>query len=80
MGDSDRDRDEDSGRYVDKYPPEEILEAIDDLSGTAATSEVADAIGCSRDTAYKKLQLMEERGQVTSRRAGGIRVWSVVDE
>lgn len=75
----DRERDEDTGRYTDKYPPEDILEAIRDLSGTAATSEIAEEIGANRDTAYKKLQLMEEKGQVTSRRAGGIRVWSVAD-
>lgn len=73
----DRKRDDETGQFTDKYPPEDIVEAIAELSGTAATSEVADAIGADRDTVYKKLNLMEERGEVSSRKAGGIRVWSV---
>lgn len=71
-----RKRDEETGRYTDKYQPDEVLEAIRALSGTAATSEVAEEVGASRDTIYKKLQLMEDEGLVTSRKAGGIRVWS----
>lgn len=73
----DRQRDEDTGQYTDKYPPAEVTAAIEDLNGTAATSEVADALGADRDTIYKKLTLMQDRGQVTSRKAGGIRVWSI---
>lgn len=72
-------RDAETGRYTDKYPPAEILRAIWDLGGHAATSEVADHVGASRDTIYKKLQAMEEQGQVESRRAGGIRVWSFAE-
>lgn len=73
-------RDADTGRYTDKYPPEEILGTIWELGGQAATSEVAEEIGASRDTAYKKLQLMEDEGQVDSRKAGGIRVWSFAED
>jgi Mn-dependent DtxR family transcriptional regulator len=72
-------RDAETGRYTDKYPPEEILRAIWDLSGRAATSEVAEAVGGSRDTIYKKLQSMEDESLVESRKAGGIRVWSFAD-
>lgn len=42
----------------------------------AATSEVADVLDASRNTIYKKLRVMEEDGEVTSRKAGGIRVWN----
>ena len=77
---TDRERDDETGQYTDKYPPEDIIEAIRSLSGTAATSEVAEEINANRDTAYKKLRSMEEEGQVTSRLAGGIRVWSVDEE
>lgn len=75
-----RERDEETGRFTDKYPPEDILEAIRDLGDMAATSEIAEGIGASRGTAYKKLQFMEGDGQVTSRKAGGSRVWSVAEE
>ena len=85
MGDGDssdekRDRDESSGRYVEKYPREVIRESIADLGGMAATSEVADALDAQRNTIYKKLSLMADDGELTSRMAGGIRVWSIAEE
>ena len=70
-------RDETSGRYTDKYPPTVLIETIGELGGTAATSEVADELDAARNTIYKMLTTMEERGEVTGRKAGGIRVWSV---
>lgn len=77
--DSKRTRD-DSGRYTDKYPREDIRAAIGELSGMAATSEVADALDAERNTIYKKLDVMQDDGELTSRMAGGIRVWSVADK
>lgn len=76
--DNDENRDE-AGRYTDKYPREDILAAIRDLSGMAATSEVADRLDADRNTIYKKLSAMQEDGELDSRMAGGIRVWSVAD-
>lgn len=73
-----RKRDE-SGRYTDKYPREDIRAAIRDLSGMAATSEVADRLDADRNTIYKKLDIMQEDGELDSRMAGGIRVWSVAN-
>lgn len=75
-----RKRDAATGRYTDKYPPADILHAIWELGGRAATSEVAEHVGAPRDTTYKKLQLMEADGQVESRKAGGIRVWSFAED
>jgi DNA-binding transcriptional ArsR family regulator len=72
-------RDAETGRYTDKYHPEDILRVIWHLGGRAATSEVAEAVGGSRDTIYKKLQSMENEGLVESQKAGGIRVWSFAD-
>ena len=71
----DRERDTETGEFVDKYPKEALLEAIQELGGIAATSEVADAVEADRNTVYKKLQVMEADGDVLSRKAGGIRVW-----
>lgn len=71
---------DDSGRYTDKYPREEILAAIRELSGMAATSEVADQLNADRNTIYKKLSMMQDDDEVASRMAGGIRVWSVNEE
>ena len=73
-----RKRDEDTGRYTEKYSSEEVVAAIQDVGGTAATSEIADALDASRNTIYKRLSSMEENDVIVSRKAGGIRVWSVV--
>ena len=74
-----RDRDDETGKYVEKYPQETILTALQECGGTAATSEIADALDASRNTVYKKLREMEDKGDVTSRKAGGIRVWKRTD-
>lgn len=77
---ADRERDENTGQFTDKYPREEVLRVIEDRSGTAATSEIADALDADRNAIYKKLRIMEDEGQIESRKAGGIRVWSVTTE
>lgn len=71
----DRDRDDETGQYVEKYPQEAILTALQECGGIAATSEIADALDANRNTVYKKLREMEDESVVTSRKAGGIRVW-----
>lgn len=75
-----RERDDETGQFTDKYPPEDITSVIRDLGGTAATSEIADALNANRNTIYKKLQAMETDEMIVSRKAGGIRVWSVNSE
>lgn len=51
-----------------------------ELSGMAATSEVADQLDADRNSIYKKLTMMQDDDEVDSRMAGGIRVWSVKEE
>lgn len=75
----DRDRDESTGQYTDEYPRELFLDAIEDESGMAATSDIAEQVGCIHDTAYKKLNRMEESGLVESQKFGNTLVWSVTD-
>ena len=75
-----RERDTETGEFVDKYSPAAICAVIRELGGTAATSEVAAELDASRNTIYKKLRAMESDGDVTSRMAGGIRVWSVCED
>jgi DNA-binding NtrC family response regulator len=75
-----RERDTETGEFVDKYPRGEIRQTIQELGGMAATSEVAAELDAPRNTIYKKLRAMDSDGAVTSRMAGGIRVWSVSKE
>ncbi|WP_254535922.1 transcriptional regulator [Halomarina litorea] len=74
-----KDRDEDSGRYTDTYTADDMLNAIRDEGGTAGTTDVANAVGCARDTAYKKLKSLEENGAVTGRKIGGTMVWTIAE-
>jgi hypothetical protein len=73
-------RDQSSGRYTNKYPDREFIDAIDTLGGAAGTQEIADEVGCIYDTAYSKLVRLEEESRVTSRKVANARLWSVADE
>lgn len=73
----DRERDEESGRFTEEYPPTELITAIRDAGGAAGTQEVADAVGCSYETAYKKLRRLEDDDELTHRKVGNARLWRV---
>jgi phage antirepressor YoqD-like protein len=81
-GDSprDRDRDPDSGRYVEEYPRAAFVDAIREAGGSTGTREVADAVGCAYETAYKKLRAMEDADELTHRKVGNTRLWEVQNE
>jgi predicted ArsR family transcriptional regulator len=70
------DRDDDSGQYTETYPTEEFLDAIAAADDMAGTQDVADYVGCSYETAYKKLRQLEDEGAVESRKVANARVWS----
>jgi hypothetical protein len=69
-----------NGKYTETYPTEEFLEAIDSADGMAGTQDVADAVGCSYETAYKKLRKLEDAGSVDSQKVANARVWLRADE
>lgn len=63
---------DETGRFEMVYADQDILDLLSDLTGT---QEVAEALGCSRPHAYRRLSTLEEEGQITSRTIGGTRVW-----
>lgn len=69
----------DDGVFTETYPPEDFLDALRQ-HGETGTSDIADHIGCSYETAYKKLRQLKDDGRVTSRKIGNTRLWSVSDE
>lgn len=73
-------RDDDSGQYTETYPTEAFLDAIDNVDGMTGTQDVADAVGCSYETAYKKLRSLEDAGTVDSEKVANARVWLRADE
>ncbi|MFB6197119.1 MAG: transcriptional regulator, partial [Halobacteriaceae archaeon] len=74
------DRDEETGRYTGRYSTEDFLEAINTEDGMAGTGDIADHVGCAHDTAYKRLQKMENEGLVASRKVGNTLLWTISEE
>jgi GTP-sensing pleiotropic transcriptional regulator CodY len=70
-----KDREDDSGRYTTSYPDSDFIDAIQTLDGMAGTSEIAENVGCTRRTAYTRLQSLESEGEVSSRKVGNSLVW-----
>ena len=65
---------DDSGKIASKYSDEDFLEAVEKHE-PASTSEVAEAVGCSRRNANVRLDKLEEAGEVQSKMAGNSLIW-----
>lgn len=72
------DRDEETGLYTGEYAQDDFLDAIREREGPAGTGDIAKTVGCSHDTAYKRLQALEKEGLVSSQKVGNTLVWTVV--
>ena len=79
MAPNDRDRDADTGQYTEEYPPPDFVAAIEDASGSAGTQDIADTVGCSYETAYKKLHQLADDGTITRQKVGNANLWVVED-
>jgi len=62
------DRDE-SGRFEEDYSDEVFIEAVESLP-VASTSNVAEAVGCSYDLAYRRLNTLYEEGRIQREEVG----------
>lgn len=76
----DRVRDESTGQFVEKHPPEEFVDAIQDLGGSAGTSEIADAVGAEYDAAYKKLRNLADAGRIEKQKVANANLWRLTEE
>lgn len=72
-------RDEDTGQFTETYPLDAFVDAIREMGGEAGTKAVAERIGCSYETAYKKLQTLKDAGEVDHRQVGNAYLWEVGD-
>ena len=53
------------GGYVETYPLDDVLGVFEQIPAPVFTSaDVADELGCSLDTAWRKLQDLHEEGRV----------------
>lgn len=68
MGDRPR---TESGEYVETVPEEKVLNALRSISDPVATAaEIGEKIGCTGQTARKKLDRLHERGRVERKTVG----------
>lgn len=74
-----RDRDKQTGEYNETYPLEMFIQALKDLDGEVGTKDVEHAVGCEYRTALAKLQELEDKDLVTSRRVGNAYLWSLAE-
>lgn len=57
------------GTYVETVPVDRVLDVFDDVDGPVILSaDVADALGCTRETARRKLQALYDRGVLDRRK------------
>ena len=71
--------DPETGKFTSKYTNEEFLSALHDL-GEAGTADVAEAVGCNRETARLRLNELVERGAVERRKIAGAILWKPGDD
>lgn len=66
-----------SGRFLAHYQTDAFVQAVEEHGPAVGTQEIADEIGCTRDTAYGRLMDLADDGVVETRKVGFSRLWSV---
>lgn len=72
-------RDSDTGKLAEQYSDEDFLDAVKEHE-PASTSEVADAVGCSRRNADVRLRKLEEAGEIRKKKVGNSLMWMTSQE
>ena len=72
-------KDEQTGRFERKYTDEAFLDAVDGLGPLAASSDIAERVGCNHITANERLRGLAEEGRVEGERRAGAVLWSLAD-
>jgi hypothetical protein len=76
-----KDERDETGQYTETVTLDDVLGVFGAVPGPVVTSgDVAEALGCARETARRKLRALEDQGRVASRKTAGRVVWWIVDE
>jgi predicted ArsR family transcriptional regulator len=67
-----------TGLYASQYSTDTIIETLE-RGDVVGTQDVADALGCVYDTAYKRLRKLEDEGRVRSQKVANTRIWELAD-
>lgn len=71
--------DTDGGRYGESYDDGAFLDALAAEGGAAASSDVAEHVGCSRRTATRRLTELARDGRIDRREVGRAVLWFEAD-
>lgn len=69
-------RNDESGQFTQKYTDEMFLAAVDEQAPLAGTADIAAEVGCTHDTALKRLEELAEQGYINRCRVAGAILWS----
>lgn len=76
-----KDKRDETGQYAETVTLDDVLGVFGAVQGPVVTSgDVAEALGCARETARRKLRALEDQGRVDSRKTARRVVWWVGDE
>lgn len=73
-------RDENTGQFEQKYSDEDFIEAVAEIGPLAASSDIAERVGCNHITANERLRALAEDGRVEGQRRAGAVLWSVASD
>lgn len=68
-------RDQETGQYAREYTDAEFRTAVEQTT-LSTTQDIADAVGCSYDLAYRRLLELEKEDVVAKKTVGGAFVWT----
>jgi len=71
-----RDRDVDSGEYVQEYGDSEFIEAIE-ASQLPSTNQIAEEVGCSYTLAYQRLTKLADEEKIYRVEVGNSFAWKL---
>lgn len=71
-------QDRESGKIEERYSDETFIDAVENHE-PASTSEVAEAVGCTRRNALNRLKTLEDAHRIQSKDVGRSFVWFAED-
>lgn len=70
-------RDEQSGKFKQKYDPDQLIEAIQDQGGSATAREVADRLDAPRRSIHTRLAELHDDDRLGKRQVGPSVLWTL---
>lgn len=67
---------DDDNRFTPQFADWEFVDAVEAIE-QPTTREIAERVGCQKETARQRLKELAERGEVIERRVGYQAVWRV---